>query len=590
VTGREQRSEAVPFVAREAELARVGEQPPSLNPTPAQTLCAAFQATAARVPNRVALRTPGDEASLSWREYAAAVKRTAGALATLGVGRGDRVAYLSRNRPELAVAEVAALHLGAAGVVLYTASPLVTMAQVLQDSEPRVLIVEPSLLGRLSDLEHDVEHVLVLDIDSERDLVDGVAALSAVDPPSGFDFDAAWRAVSPDDLAAILYTSGTTGTAKGVECTHRMATSWVYSFDSVWPETDGIHDISYGSFANVGERGCGHWRALLLGSTRTICLEPKQLPGALLDARPTFLFGPPQVWQALKRALESTLNAAERAVLDASIQCTRALVQGQPADTLSTEQEEILAALRRRLGLERVNKSLCAAAPCPPALREHYHALGVPFAENFAMTEIGSASTQRPGLIDYGTLGAASPGYQLRIAEDGELLVRGPYTAMKYRNRPQETAETFDADGWVHTGDLGELDSDGRLRLIGRKKEMIVPEHGHNVAPAQLESALLDCCPLILNACVIGDGRPHLSVLVAIDPARERDDDTRSTVAAAIARVNAGLDARERIQAHAVVVDPWLPGDVLTETLKLRRPRIAERYAAVIESIYASPT
>jgi long-chain acyl-CoA synthetase len=568
----------------------VNKQPANPDATLAQTLCAAFQATAARVPSRVALRTPGDEVSLSWAEYAAAVKRAAGALAALGVGRGDRVAYLSRNRPELAIAEVAALHLGAAGVVLYTASPSATMAQVLQDSEPRALIVESSLLGRLSDLEHAIEHVLVLDADSECDPVDGVALLSAVDAPSGFDFAAAWRAVSPDDLAAILYTSGTTGTAKGVECTHRMATNWISSFDSVWPEADGIHDISYGSFANVGERGCGHWRALLFGSTRTICLEPKQLPGALLDARPTFLFGPPQVWQALKRALQSSLDVAERAALDASLLCTQALVRGQPADALSAEQQAILATLRQRIGLERVNKSLCAAAPCPSALREHYHALGVPFAENFAMTEIGSASTQRQGMIDYGTLGAASPGYELRIAEDGELLVRGPYTATKYRNRPRETAETFDPDGWVHTGDLGELDGEGRLRLIGRKKEMVVPEHGHNVAPAQIESALLDCCPLILNACVIGDRRPHLSVLVAIAPDREPDDEARATVAAAIARVNAGLDWREQIRSHALVAEAWLPGDVLTETLKLRRPRIAERYATVIERMYSSAT
>ncbi|HEY5262268.1 MAG TPA: AMP-binding protein [Solirubrobacteraceae bacterium] len=554
--------------------------------SPAQTLCEAFQATAARVPDRVALRTPGDQDGLSWGEYATAVQRTAGALAALGVGRGDRVAYLSRNRPELAIAEVAGLHLGAAGVVLYTASPSATIAAVLSDSEPRVLIVESALLGRLSDLEHTVKHVLVLDSDGEREHVDGVAALPSVEPPSEFDFNAAWQAVSPDDLAAILYTSGTTGTAKGVECTHRTATAWIYSFDSVWPEADGIHDISYGSFANVGERGCGHWRALALGSTRTICLEPKQLPAALLDARPTFLFGPPQVWQALKRALESSLDTDERAALDAGIQRTRTLVQGQPADALSAEQEAILAALRRRVGLERVNKSLCAAAPCPPALREHYHALGVPFAENFAMTEIGSASMQRPGLIDYGTLGAASPGYQLRIAEDGELLVRGPYTAVKYRNRPQETAETFDADGWVHTGDLGKLDAEGRLRLTGRKKEMIVPEHGHNVAPAQLESALMDRYPLILNACVIGNGRPHLSVLVAVAPEREQDDEARSAVSAAITQVNTGLDPREQIQSHAIVAEPWLPGDLLTETLKLRRRLIAERYADTIEQMY----
>jgi long-chain acyl-CoA synthetase len=549
------------------------------------TLCKAFQASAARVPERVALRTPGGADQLTWADYAGAVERAAGALAALGVARGDRVAFLSRNRLELAVVEVAVLHIGAAGVVLYAASPPATLEHVLHDSEPAVLLVESALRDRLKGVSHSVEHVLTLDHDADEP-----PSLSSVSPPSAFDFEATWRAVQPRDLAGILYTSGTTGPAKGVEVSHDMATSWIASFDSVWPEADGIHDISYGSFANVGERGCGHWRALVRGSTRTVCLEPKQLPNALLDARPTFLFGPPQVWQALKRALESSLDSDERAALDAGIQRKGALAQGESARLLSPEDQEILAALRSRVGLNRISKTLCAAAPCPPALREHYQGLGVPFAENFAMTEIGSAATQRPGLIDYGTLGVASPGYELRIAEDGELLVRSPYAASRYRNRPRESLETFTADGWIHTGDLGELDAEGRLCLLGRKKEMLVPEHGHNVAPARIESALLDACPLIIHACAVGDGRPHLSVIIAIDPTSEPNEATRAAIEAAIATVNESLDPRERIEAHTIVADPWLPGVELTETFKLRRSRIAERYAATVEGLYTPAT
>lgn len=550
-----------------------------------QTLVAAFQASALRVPERVALRTPGDSSSFTWVDYASAVERAAASLAALGVGPGDRVAYLSRNRPELAIAEVAALHLGAAGVVLYTASPPATIEHVLHDSEPVVLLVESGLHGRLADLDHSVTHVLTLD-ETEGDL----PSLSAVPPLSSFDFDASWRRVEPDDLAGILYTSGTTGPAKGVECSHRMAVSWIDSFDAVWPESDGAHDISYGSFANVGERGCGHWRALVRGSTRTFCADPMQLAGALLDARPTFLFGPPQVWQALKRALESSLSDGERATLDAGIQRVRALTRGESAVPMSVEQEEALATLRRRVGLDLINKTLCAAAPCPPTLREHYHGLGVPFGENFAMTEIGSASTQRAGLIDFGTLGPASPGYELRIAEDGELLVRSPYAASRYRNRPLESAETFSADGWVHTGDLGEIDGEGRLRLLGRKKEMIVPEHGHNVAPARLESALMDASPHVAHVCVIGEERPYLTAIVAIDPSHEGKDETYESIASAIEQVNAGFDPRERIEAHTIVATPWLAGAELTETFKLRRPQIAEKYACEIEAMYSPHT
>ena len=545
------------------------------------TLCEAFQSSAARVPERIALRTPGDTVRLTWNDYRASVERVARALAALGVGRGDRVAFLSRNRPELAIAEAAVLHLGAVGVVIYTASPPATIDHVLGDSEPVALLVESVLRDRLADVEHSVEHVLSLD-----ETVGAPGSHSALGSPASFDFESAWRAVQADDLAGILYTSGTTGPAKGIEISHRMATGWIDSFDGVWPEPNGTHDISYGSFANVGERGCGHWRTMVKGSTRTFCDDPKQLPVALLDARPTFLFGPPQVWQALKRALLGTLDSDEQDALQASARRAETILGGEAADSLSAEQEQILARLRARVGLDRINKTLCAAAPCPPALRTHYLALGVPFGENFAMTEVGSATTQRPGLIDFGTLGPAAPGYELRIAEDGELLIRSPHAPSSYRNRPHESAETFAADGWVNTGDLGELDAQGRLRLLGRKKEMIVSTHGHNVAPARLESALQDASPLILHACAIGEGRPHMTAILAIDPMREHDETVDGAVAAAIELVNAELDSRGRIEAHTIVADPWLPGAELTETMKLRRNYIYERYAPAVERMY----
>jgi long-subunit acyl-CoA synthetase (AMP-forming) len=181
----------------------------------AGTLCAAFQRSVARCPERVALRTPGGAVQITWAEYGAAVRVAAGALAALGVGRGDRVAFLSRNRPELAICEVAAMHLGAAGVALYTASPTATIEHVLADSEPAVLLVESELHARLVDIRHRVAHVFALD-GGEGEL----RPLNSLVPPAAFDFDAAWHAVRPDDLAGLLYTSGTTGFPKAVEWTH----------------------------------------------------------------------------------------------------------------------------------------------------------------------------------------------------------------------------------------------------------------------------------------------------------------------------------------------------------------------------------
>ena len=300
---------------------------------------------------------------------------------------------------------------------------------------------------RLADVGHRVEHVLSLD-----ETVGAPGSHPAPSSPASLDFESAWRAVQADDLAGILYTSGTTGPAKGIEISHRMATGWIDSFDGVWPEPDGTHDISYGSFANVGERGCGHWRAMVKGSTRTFCDDPKQLPVALLDARPTFLFGPPQVWQALKRALLGTLNADEQDALQASARRAERTLNGDTAEPLSSEQEQTLARLRARVGLDRINKTLCAAAPCPPALRAHYLALGVPFGENFAMTEVGSATTQRPGLIDFGTLGPAAPGYELRIADDGELLIRSPHRVELPQPAPRERRDVRHRRVGAHGG------------------------------------------------------------------------------------------------------------------------------------------
>ena len=555
---------------------------PDFPPPEHPTLPAAFQASAVRVPQRVALRTPGDAVSISWAEYAAAVERVAGSLAALGVGRGDRVAFLSRNRPELAIAEVAAMHLGAAGVALYTASPPATIEHVLRDSEPAVLAIESALEPSLAGVRHSVPQTVALDTESK------LPQLVSMDPPAGFDFEAAWRAVGPEDLAALLYTSGTTGPAKGVEWTHRVPVGCLPPFDSVQPEPDGIHEVSYGPFAHAGERAIGHWRALLHGSTRTFCENPTQLGAVLLDARPTFLFGSPRLWQGLKSALEATLGAEERATLGASVERIQALARGDSAEPLTADQEDVLAGLRARIGLDLTNRALTAAALCPLAVHEHYHGLGVPFYEFYGMTECGAATTTRSGLVDLGTVGPATPGYELRLGEDGEVRVRSRFAPCAYRNRPDANAETYGAEGWIRTGDIGELDTEGRLRIVDRKKEMLVPEHGHNCAPAPIESALKSACPLVGQVCVVGDGRPHLAALVVPEPPeRAGDDDAREAIAAAIERVNATLDPRERIEAHAVIGDAWLPGAELTETLKLRRTRIAERYAAEIEELYA---
>jgi long-subunit acyl-CoA synthetase (AMP-forming) len=533
------------------------------------------------VPDRVALRGVADSFRLTWVGYAAAVERAAAALAALGVGRGDRVAFLSGNRPELAVAELATMHLGAAGVALYVTSPPATVEYVLADAEPAVLLVEAGLEARLAGISHTVAQVRTIGGEGSTDLLSVPAA-------ADLDFEAAWRDVAGDDLAALVYTSGTTGRPKGVEWTHAAAAGGIASFDRALGEEDGIHDVSYAPFAGLAERFGGHWHSLLRGSTRTVCAGPTELGTALLDARPTRLGGPPQVWQGLRLGLEATLAPDERQILDAARRRVSTPVAGESPTPPVGAEEETLATLRARIGLDRMTLAGSTAAACPAGVHEFYGALGVPFREFYAMTEAGVITSQGAGAADRGTLGGPLEGFELRIAADGEVLARSPRAPRRYRRRPEETRATYDAEGWIHTGDLGELDANGRLRLIGRRKEMIIPAHGHNVSPSGIESALKDACPLIAQVCVVGDGRPHLGALIVLAPGASEDEDARAAVAAAIAALNAEADPREWIEAHVILTDPWLPGAELTETLKPRRAQIAALHAAAIEGMYAA--
>ena len=535
---------------------------------------AVFQATVARVHDRVALRTIRDETCLTWAQYASAVERTAGALDGFGVGRGDRVALLSRNRPELAIADVAATHLGASTVALYVAATPRALQQVLLDCRPRVLIVEQALDPRLAGVSHEVAHVVALETLASR-------------PASPrFDFERAWRSVDSEDDVAVLYTSGTTGQLKGVRWRHGEAIDAMRRFDLLQPEPDGIRDISAGPFAHLTERGAGHWRSLLRGSTRTFCPDPAQLPATLLDARPTYLFGPPRLWQNLREQLNGTLDESERAALARAM---AALRDGRKPPT--ADQEPALAALLSRVGLDRLTRALTAAAPCPRGLFEYFHALGLALGEFYGMTETSAATMTRPGTSDLGTVGVPVPGYDIRLAADGEVLVRSDSTAVGYHNLPEQSAATFAADGWIHTGDIGALGEHGQLRIIDRKKEILIPDHGHNVAPAPIESELRSACPSIAHACLIGDRRPYIAALIVLQPPElAHDQHARSQVKQAISNINADLDPRQQIKSHVILSEPWSPGDELTETLKLRRHRILNKYEQAIKQLYGPTT
>jgi long-chain acyl-CoA synthetase len=574
--------------------------PPTLEE---DTLCAVFQRTAAERAGDVALRTAGDAVSITWREYAERVRRAAEGLSSLGLRRGETLALLLTNRPEFHLLDAAALHLGAIPFSIYTTSSPEQIEFILRDSGARIAVTEQALLERV---QGAVEQIVVVD-GTEGDL--SLEQLEERTVP-GFDFEASWRAVQGDDLLTLIYTSGTTGPPKGVELSHsNLLAAWRGMY-AAWgmPQRAG-RAISYLPSAHIADRFSGHYLAMLFGDTVTCCPDPREVAKLLPEVRPTEFVAVPRIWQKIKSGIETAVAAdpdgGRRAAVAAALEVGRKAValeqRGEPLPPELQAQRErmddlVFAGIRQRLGLDRCELPICAAAPVPPEVLEFFHAIGLPIVELYGLSETCAVATANPlGRARIGTVGPAVPGVELRLAEDGEVLLRGEMLMRGYRNRPDKTVEAIDADGWLHTGDVGVLDDDGYLRIVDRKKELIINAAGKNMSPANIEAALKAGSPLIGQACVIGDARPYNVALLTLDTEaaqgfaeRNGEERLQAEVAAAVERANARLSRVEQIKRYRVLEHDWLPGGPeLTPTMKLKRRAIAERYADEIEALYA---
>ena len=567
------------------------------------TLCAAFQRTAAERPDEPALRTAGDPVGMTWREYADRVRRLAEGLTSLGLRRGDTLALLLTNRAEFHLLDAAAIHLGAVPFSIYTTSSPEQIEFLMRDSGARIAVTEEALLGRLEEAlagGSRVDHLLMVECLDE---------LERRRSP-GFDFEATWRAVGANDLLTLIYTSGTTGPPKGVELTHgNLLAAW-RGMHAAWnlPHPGGS-TISYLPSAHVADRFATHYAGMLFGPAVTSCPDPRQVGRLLPEVRPTMLAAVPRVWQKLKAGVEAAMLAepdqrrrqAASWAIDVGRRAVALEQRGEPVpDDLRREREQadrlVLAGIRERIGLDRCEVAVCAAAPVPAEVLEFFHAVGLPILEVYGLSETSAVATANPlSRPRIGTVGLPVPGVELRLADDGEVLLRGDSVMRGYRNRPDKTVEAIDAEGWLHTGDVGTVDADGYLRVVDRKKELIINTAGKNMSPANIETTLKAATPLIGHACVIGDARPYNVALLTLDAeaagayaAARGEDGLRAEVAAAVERANARLARVEQIKRHRVLDGDWMPGGVeLTPTMKLKRRAISERYAREIEELYA---
>jgi long-subunit acyl-CoA synthetase (AMP-forming) len=574
----------------------------------AKTLCESFQATARRAPDEVALRSADSGAALTWAEYAKRVRAIAGGLSALGVGRGDTVALMLVNCPEFHLVDTAALHLGATPFSIYNTSSPEQISYLFSNARNRVVITESQFLDRISAARAlgacELRHVVCVDGDA-----DGAVSLEElsrrVDP--AFDFDAAWRAVEPSDVLTLIYTSGTTGPPKGVELTHANMLAECRAVSQVLPLRFGARITSYLPSAHAADRWSSHYNQMVYGVQVTTVADPRKIAAVLPNVRPTIWGGVPRIFEKLVAGLEAGIarepdpqrrevlrEAIEVALAKTRLEQAREPVPDELALTHAQLDAQVLSKLRERIGLDQAEWIICGAAPLPRHVHEFLLALGLPMVELYGMSECSCVLTVcSPAEARIGTVGKAIPGVELRRADDGELLVRGPIVMRGYRDDPQRTAEAFDPEGWLRTGDIVEIDDDGHLRIVDRKKELIINAAGKNMSPANIEEQLKSASPLIGQAVCIGDARPYNVALLVLDPdaaAAHAGTAVEREVASAVQRANDQLSRVEQIKQYRLLADEWLPGgDELTPTMKLKRTPIAEKYAEVIEELYGTP-
>jgi len=584
----------------------------------ASTVAEAFRITAAERAAEVAIRTKEDAFTITWGELRERVDALAGGLAKLGIGRGDTVALMLSNRPEFHLCDLAAMMLGATPFSIYNTYSPEQIRYLLTDAEAKVLICEQQYLPQVLEAREGVpglEHVIVIDGEAPPGTI-ALADVEGSDPD--FDVDASVAQLQGSDVLTLIYTSGTTGPPKGVQLIHRNLLAAVEGLDQLieFPENGRV--ISWLPAAHVAERNAHHYLPIVFGLQITCCDDPRQVLSYLPEVKPSWFFAVPRIWEKLKAGLETMLAAQPeeqrekvQKAIGASLRKVRLEQAGEPvpdelAEQVAQADAAIFAGLRTMLGLDEVEAINVGAAPTPVEVLEFFHAIGLPLAELWGMSETcGAGSVNPTQKIKIGTVGPAAPGVELKLDEDGEVLIKSDVVMLGYRNLPEKTAEAFTEDGFLRTGDIGEFDEDGYLKIVDRKKELIISAGGKNMSPANIEATLKTASPLIGQACCIGDMRPYNTALIVLDPdfapmwaqsqgieqsALEQlahDEQVRAAVQAGIDTANEKLARVEQVKKFTIVEGDWLPsGDELTPTMKLKRKPIAEKYAGAIDAMY----
>lgn len=566
----------------------------------------------------------GDWRTLTWSQYRDKVHQIAAGLQTLGVGDGEFVAIMSGNRPEHVIADLGIVHSGATPVTIYSTLAANQIRYIADNCKATVAILEDlDFMKRWEEIRAELPNLRFVVLMSgaenyetadwvlswEELIARGISHLES-DPRA---VERSVQGITPTTLATLIYTSGTTGTPKGVMIDQRNV---VWTAETLRRAVDlqmGIRMVSYLPLAHIAERMASHYLVTYMAGQVWYCPNLAGVLEYIQRARPTVFFGVPRVYEKFHTRLQGRFAEAEGIqgfVLNKALEANRKRVeaeeQGRRGPALAGLLDSIaLSKVREGLGMDEVTIAITAAAPINPDLVKFFMTIGVPLFELYGMSETtGPATTNVPGAFKIGSVGRALPGVEVTTAEDGELLMRGGVITQGYWKLDDTTRETFDSEGWLHSGDLARIDEDGFVWIVGRKKEIIITAAGKNIAPAKLET-MLGNHPLISKACMVGDQRKFLSTIIALDheeaPAwaeangLEYEDlasfaelpEVQDEISRAVREANDSVARVEQIKKWIVVGDEWTPDSgELTPSLKLKRRVVLDRYADKIETMY----
>jgi long-chain acyl-CoA synthetase len=578
-----------------------------------QTLATRFLEIVGQHGEIVALRSKRADGGFdewTYADYARKVAAAAAHLRSLGVQPGERVVLMMRNIPQFHFLDLAVVFLGATPISIYNSSSPDQVAYLAGHCKAVLAIVEDAeFAARFTKVQDQLPELRqVLDLSEP-------AVAEALFEGEGLDLQAEAGSCDPDGLATVIYTSGTTGPPKGVMITHRNIAWTAEALLRILDEEPvGFRAISYLPMAHIAERMSTHYLGCLGGYTVTCCPNPGEIAAYATEVHPQIIFGVPRVWEKIYAGVQAALGAdperkqkfdeAVAAAIPISERRTMGTATEEDEATWAFLDEVAFAGVRQLLGLDEARFAISGAAPIPPELISWFRAIGVPLSEIYGMSESTGIMAWEAYRVKPGTVGRAFPGSDLFIADDGEVCIRGGQVSSGYLDDPEKTAETFDEDGTLHSGDIGEIDDEGYLRIVDRKKELIITAGGKNISPANLEAAL-KMIPLVAQAAAIGDKRPFVSALVVLDPevapvwAKERgiEFDSLADLAAhpdVIAEIERGVDEvmapfnnAERVKKVTILAEEWVPDSVeLTPTSKLKRRGIHEKYAEEIEDLY----